>query len=190
MMTRIIGMNLFLIRKKNMSEIGEVELHLFYKNKDLLESWIIKEIENRLKTDESLRNEFDEIIEFYENYARLQCELTDNTFQLKPLILNLCDKEKILLAAQHSESTESQIKYIRTFLSSEKYLIVRMFNNTAIGEYEFHVISDGDENMKNAVIKIPFLNKELVTDKFGFANIKASYIPNDIEISVTLNKNL
>ncbi len=169
---------------KNMKEISEVELHLYFQNKSLLEDGIINEIEIRLESDQKLLAEFEEIKEFYANLKQLNPD--DRAYLLNPMESNYAEERKIVLAAQQSAETESKLHYVRTFISSEKYVMVRMFHNPQEKEYELYVICEDNEIVKNAVIRIPFLNQEIITDEKGFARVIASYLPDDIELNVVL----
>jgi hypothetical protein len=169
-----------------MKEIAEIDLHLYVLNRSLLDKEIAEEIERRIPADSQLAAELEEIKEFYSNYEQTIYEKTQKVFVLAPLNLKFNKPEQITLAAQQSTTTESRLKYVKSFLSAEKYVIVRMFHNPETKEYEFYVICEDERSVKNAIIKIPFLNKELITNEEGVASITEDYIPEDVEILVEL----
>jgi hypothetical protein len=167
-----------------MKEIKEADLHLYLINKQLLDDELKKEIETRLETDKNLQDKFEEVKEFYFNLKRM--DAVDKIYQMMPMEMNFPGTEQIVLAAQQSIDTESKLRYIKTFISSEKYVMIRMFHNPKADEYEFYVICDDDKIVDKAIIRIPSLNKELITDESGFAKTVASYLPDNIELSVML----
>jgi hypothetical protein len=169
-----------------MKEINEVELHLYFLNKSLLEDDVNKEIEKRLEYDQTLKDEFEEIKEFYVNLEQIENEKVTKTYMLAPLNLNSHKPENIVFAAQQSSTVEAKLMYVKTFISAEKCVIVRMFHNPTVKEYEFYVVCEGNENEKNACIKIPSMGIDLYSDENGHAKISAEYIPDDIELTVIL----
>ena len=122
-----------------MKIISETELHLYILNKDLVASEIREEIENQLECNSDLRIELDEIREFFEIFNTLEKSDSKKVFLLTPLILKTNRQEGISLAAQHATPDVSKINYVKTFISAEKYVMVRMFHNPKIKEYEFYV---------------------------------------------------
>ena len=169
-----------------MKEIAEIELHLYILDRSLLDKKITEEIERRISVDPQLAAELEEINEFYCNYEQTVYEKTQKVFVLTSLSPKLNRPDQITLAAQQSTTTEPSLKYVKTFLSAEKYVIVRMFHNPETKEYEFYVICEDERSVKNAIIRIPFLNKELITNEEGVAIIAEDYIPEDIELIVEL----
>ncbi len=169
-----------------MKEIAEIDLHLYILNRSLLDKKIVEEIESRIPADSPLAAELEEIKEFYSNYDQTEYEKTPKVFVLTPLNLKFNKPDRITLAAQQSTTTESHLKYVKTFLSAEKYVIVRMFHSPETKEYEFYVICEDERSVKNAIIRIPFLNKELITNEEGIAKIIEDYIPEDVELVVEL----
>lgn len=169
-----------------MKEIAEINLHLYILNRSLLDKEIVEEIERRITTDSKLTAELEEIKEFYSNYDQTEYEKTPKVFVLTPLNLKFNKPDQITLAAQQSTTTESQLKFVKTFLSAEKYIIIRMFHNPGTREYEFYVICEDERSVKNAIIRIPFLNKELITNEEGVAKIIEDYIPDNVELIVEL----
>ncbi len=169
-----------------MKEINEINLHIYLINKALLDARIREEIEKRLECDLSLKNEFEEIKEFYNNLEKIESEKTDKIYLLQPLDMKSYQSENIILAAQQSSTVQPKQKYVKTFISAEKCVMVRMFHNPKDKEYEFYVVCEGNENVMNACIKIPAFDIEIFTDENGCAKISAEYIPDDIELTVTL----
>lgn len=169
-----------------MKEIAEIDLHMYVLNRSLLEAEIIQEIERRTQTDCKIADELEEIKEFYRNYEQTIYEKTQKVFILTPLNLKLNKPDQITLAAQQSTATESQLKYVKSFLSAEKYIIVRMFHCPETKEYEFYVLCDDERSVKNSIIRIPFLDKEFIADEGGAVKITEDYIPDDVEIIIEL----
>jgi hypothetical protein len=169
-----------------MKMINESDLHLYHLNKDLLNAGVRNEIEYRLSFDQGLIDEYGEIVEFYDNYEKGGTGKEVKTYSLAPLSLESDKPTNIVLAARQSESAEPCVQHVKTFISAEKYIAVRMFRNSKSKEYEFYVLSEGNENVGNACIKIPVMNRELYTDEHGFAKISAEYMPDDIEVKVIL----
>ena len=66
--------------RMNMKEINEINLHIYLINKALLDARIMEEIEKRLECDLSLKNEFEEIKEFYNNLEKIESEKTDKIY--------------------------------------------------------------------------------------------------------------
>lgn len=169
-----------------MKEITEMDLHLYILNISLLDKEIVEEIGRRISTDLRLAAELAEIKEFYNNYNQTVNEKTQNVFVLTQLSTNHNSQEQITLAAQQSTATKTHLKYVKTFLSAEKYVIVRMFHKSETKEYELYVICEDERSVKNAIIRIPFLDKVLIANEEGVAKITEDYIPDDVEIIVEL----
>lgn len=167
-----------------MKEINEEDLHLYIINKNQLDAAVITEIEKRASTESAFRKKIEEIEEYYHNYEMFSKIAKEGVFHLLPIVNKNKANEQITLAAQHNNSVEMEEKYIQTFISSDKYVMIRMFRNSALGEYEFYLVSDNSELVKNAVIKIPSLQKELISNEEGIAKIQIEYLPDNIELFV------
>jgi len=167
-----------------MKEINEIELHLYIKNKALLIPEIREEIEKRIGTESKMNEELEEIKEFYNNYESLEKDNCQKTYLLTPLKLKTNKPEQISLAAQQFIDAKPKLTFVRTFISAEKYSMVRMFHNLQQKEYEFYVICEDNKKIKNAIIKIQSMDIEIRTDENGWAKISVEYIPDDIELTL------
>ena len=167
-----------------MKEITEEELHLYIINRNQLDAGTADEIERRALIDIEFRKNIDEIAEYYRNFEIYSNIDKEGVYLLLPMKDEYQANEQLTLAAQQNTTIEHGVKYIKTFISSEKYIMIRMFHNPELGKYEFYLVSDNLELVKNAVIKIPSLHKELITNTEGIAKLQIEYLPDDIELIV------
>ncbi len=171
-----------------MKEIPEIDLHIYVVNKSLLGLNAIQEIERRIICDKLFAEKLEEIQEYYRNFQEINIDESVNTFKLIPLYLEPSESKKMTLAAQQISATDSKFKYIKTFISAENYVMIRMFHNPENKEYEFYAMCEDESLMKDIIIKIPSINIETKTNESGVAKVYAEYIPEDIELTVVLNK--
>lgn len=178
-----------LIKVKNgtMKKISEIDLHLYVVNKSLLAYETVHDIEQRIIFDKKLADDIEEIKEYYQNFETYNIEDELKIFKLVPLNTGILTGAKLTLAAQQTTATSPGLKYIKTFISGEKYVLIRMFHDPINKEYEFYVLCENEALVKNAVIKILSINLEIKTNENGFAKISAEYIPDDAELTVILN---
>ncbi len=173
-----------------MKEITEEDLHLYFVNKRLLSQDKVNAIETLESSDTGFRGELKEIEEYYSEYNKISTRKSVEyiLMEYESGSENISkDDDQVKLAAMQSGTELSQQKYFKTFLSSDNYLVTRVFYNPSFQEYDLYIISESNKiDAAYAVLYLAEIGKEFVANSKGIIKIKSRFIDFPGQISIRL----
>ncbi|MBK8983353.1 MAG: hypothetical protein IPM38_13790 [Ignavibacteria bacterium] len=145
-----------------MKFISDDRIHLYLINPHLLSDDEIAIINFNLKESREFRDYFEELKNVYQE---LNLEKKKNIIELFPQKF-ISDFEILLVAEQ--EKLHTGLKHVGSHVSADNLLLVRIFRDYSKGEYQLHLLSEGETtDTANGVLELKELNHYFFADEKG-----------------------
>jgi len=184
-----------------MGIITNEKAHIFLTNPSLLDSKDVELIENKIKNDPAFKEFIEELRQYQDELqapnagivkemaASIEERLKRPNKILRLTALQASDdeiKNTFRMAASSQSDTIDEEKFVNTYASAEKFVLLRVFKNSFRGEYALYLVADDMKIVQNALVNFENFAGDYVADKDGLVRIKADYIDEKIASIVRL----
>lgn len=177
--------------KLKADELKSIELEI--KNNKEFSDYVqeIKSLLSEIKNTEKDK-EIDKLLEknINERFSSLFNEEQDSKVRIVKLSsLGMLENEGrfvIKLAALQTKTSDDTFRYVNTFASANKLILLRAMYNRAINEYKLFLICDDMNMVQYSLVKISGIPRHFIAGKSGELTIKADFQISDLDISLHL----